>query len=370
MRRSKAKKNHHGYIVPSLLVVNTFFWLLFHCFNNLCSESNFFLVLPSSAKRGLVGYTARGFAQHFYTMKNRNPDGDVSKQGMDEDDESVGYYEFREDSPGLPECRPIDSSNEIDVSLVTQTSIERLHVMEEICERWTGPISIVVANANLTDADLRRRLAEMGCYRRQNRVVTASTYQKHYDRAKYPVNTLRNMALRQATTTHALYHDIDLVPSKSLRDDILRHKELLRDSPKNAIVVPAFQLNPPNIPECQEQGNETGLRSEECSQVLHELLPATKADLLQQYGHPFDEPEPRVYQFTGREHYHGHSSTGYVEWIQQLPHHSLEPLNCLRSVRYEPYMVVRRCKDLPPVSSVSPVSLHLRQRSSSTTKPA
>jgi hypothetical protein len=43
----------------------------------------------------------------------------------------------------------------------------------------------------------------------------------------------------------------------------------------------------------------------------------------------------------------GHGSTLYPEWVRQ-PIGELLPIQCLKSNRYEPFVVVRYCHDLPP----------------------
>jgi len=45
--------------------------------------------------------------------------------------------------------------------------------------------------------------------------------------------------------------------------------------------------------------------------------------------------------------YGGHGSTRYAEWLEQ-ERHELLPIECVHSNRYEPYLVVRYCRGLPP----------------------
>ena len=44
---------------------------------------------------------------------------------------------------------------------------------------------------------------------------------------------------------------------------------------------------------------------------------------------------------------HGHDSTMYDLWLAQ-PAGTVAPINCLKSDRYEPYLVVQHCRELPP----------------------
>ncbi len=43
----------------------------------------------------------------------------------------------------------------------------------------------------------------------------------------------------------------------------------------------------------------------------------------------------------------GHGSTMYELWMAQRAG-TVAPIQCLRSERYEPYLVVQHCKELPP----------------------
>ncbi|CAB9499114.1 xylosyl- and glucuronyltransferase 2 [Seminavis robusta] len=275
------RKSNAAYVIRSLVIINTF-WLLF--FSNSCSP-NFFLVLLSN-RRSL----------DTLSTSISNTLGNVIGDDLLQDNAPPQNLTFFKKFEGLPVCQDLseDDTVHIDVSLVTQTSFERLGVMKDICQRWTGPISLVVAEGaqNMTRPELYDTLSEYGC---QEDLVTASLYTEPFLRKKYPVNILRNMALRQARTSHALYIDIDLIPSKDLYENILYHKEQLRMNPKDAIVVPAFQLN--ETPECEE---EEALVGEECSEILHELLPETKEELLKQYGHPFEEPESESFLGYGK----------------------------------------------------------------------
>lgn len=55
--------------------------------------------------------------------------------------------------------------------------------------------------------------------------------------------------------------------------------------------------------------------------------------------------------FNIQENYDGHGSTRYDKWVEQ-PGHELFELSCVSSNRYEPYLVVRVCRDLPPFQTV------------------
>jgi len=70
------------------------------------------------------------------------------------------------------------------------------------------------------------------------------------------------------------------------------------------------------------------------------MMPADKDQLVSmivdRHADPFDPTNPG-----------GHGSTRYKEWFEQSAE-ALVPIECVRSNRYEPYLVFRYCRDLPP----------------------
>ncbi len=50
---------------------------------------------------------------------------------------------------------PQSSSSETDVTLVAQLSMDRLHMVESLCEQWPGPISLALY---LSDAEAQQFL--------------------------------------------------------------------------------------------------------------------------------------------------------------------------------------------------------------------
>jgi hypothetical protein len=148
---------------------------------------------------------------------------------------------------------------------------------------------------------------------------------------EYPVNLLRNLALAKVKTSHLIYIDVDFWTSENLYE-ILKLSPtippaLLKD-PKLALVLPAFML----FRQCVDY--------KDCRKNNIPQMPKNKRELLEMMvnkrGHIFDP--------TNRG---GHGSTLYKDWIRQDPG-SLYPITCLQSHRYEPFVIIRWCRDLPP----------------------
>ena len=68
--------------------------------------------------------------------------------------------------------------------------------------------------------------------------------------ASLPINRLRNLCIRQTTTSHYLVLDADMLPSDELSTAFHSIPLTLRMSHQNAFVVPAVFLNSALVGEC------------------------------------------------------------------------------------------------------------------------
>jgi len=128
----------------------------------------------------------------------------------------------------------------LDVTLVTQCSVDRLWVVKKLCERWHGPLSLAVGSA--PDGEPVERLRGRArdymalCTERHVAVVVAPL-------RPYPVNALRNRAWAMATTSHVLLLDVDFWPSVGARRRIVGALRALPESgERRALVLPALEL--------------------------------------------------------------------------------------------------------------------------------
>lgn len=242
-------------------------------------------------------------------------------------------HRFLHVSEGLPSCS-VMTPEQVSYTLVTQCSEDRLWMMQHHCSRWAAEnpkaalISLVVYT-NRTLQEIKQRLAEK--YQCPvDRGLTVQVLARSYADEDYPVNTLRNMALQAVTTTHAAYVDIDFWESTDLysilQEPVVRTK--LAQSHRHALVLPAFQLRR----QCQPWT--------ECPTRNIPLMPSTKEDMI-----PF--LLNKTITAFDPTNFGGHGSTRYVDWVDQSADELL-PIDCVRSNRYEPYLVVRVCRDLPP----------------------
>ncbi|XP_053141502.1 xylosyl- and glucuronyltransferase LARGE2 isoform X4 [Hemicordylus capensis] len=173
------------------------------------------------------------------------PSGQL-QQALEELDEDDPCYDFRRQSliqhrvhlfflqydfPAL-----VDAT---DVTLVAQLSMDRLQMLEAICKHWTGPISLALY---MSDAEAQQFLR----YAQASEVLSSRrnvAYHIVYKEGQfYPVNLLRNVALKNAQTPYVFLTDIDFLPMYGLYD-YLRTTILQLELPqrKAALIVPAFE---------------------------------------------------------------------------------------------------------------------------------
>ena len=237
-----------------------------------------------------------------------------------------------------PMCTSL-TAEQIDFTLVTQTSFNRLWLLEEHCRRWgRHPISITVGGPNLNQDDVYEQIRAMpSCHMEQITVTTVTDFHGDLD---YPVNRMRNLAVARIPTSHAVYVDMDFLMSNNVYNELLLYRESLVPV-QTALVLPAFEL----LPFC-EIG--TIANNQTCTEEHLNVLPNTKEEAKAIYIAPKESKYPGgITAFDRKWNPHGHLSTDYDAWFRQ-DESSVEPLSCVTSDKYEPYLVFRNCRDVPP----------------------
>ncbi|XP_075423642.1 xylosyl- and glucuronyltransferase LARGE2 [Ascaphus truei] len=193
-----------------------------------------------------------------------------------------------------------------DVTLVAQLSMDRLQMLELICRHWEGPMSLALY---LSDAEAQQFLR----YAQASEVLQSRTnigYHVVYKEGQfYPVNLLRNVALRNAQTAYVFLSDIDFLPMYGLYENL--RKSISQQDPgstKKAFVVPAFET------------------------LRYRLsFPKSKAELLSMLD------MGALYTFRYHVWEKGHSPTNYGKWRT-----ATTPYHVDWAPDFEPYVVVRR----------------------------
>uniref|UniRef100_A0A673TDP1 LARGE xylosyl- and glucuronyltransferase 1 n=1 Tax=Suricata suricatta TaxID=37032 RepID=A0A673TDP1_SURSU len=198
------------------------------------------------------------------------------------------------------------TSDNTDVTLVAQLSMDRLQMLEAICKHWEGPISLALY---LSDAEAQQFLR----YAQGSEVLMSRhnvAYHIVYKEGQfYPVNLLRNVAMKHVGTPYMFLSDIDFLPMYGLYE-YLRKSVIQLDlaSTKKAMIVPAFET------------------------LRYRLsFPKSKAELLSMLD--------MGTLFTFRYHVwtKGHAPTNFAKWRTATTPYRVE-----WEADFEPYVVVRR----------------------------
>ena len=297
--------------------------------------------------------------------------------------QSLRTLQTLEDHLEYPSACPLDPIVKFNTTLVVQTSLDRLFVLQETCRRWKDPIVVAVHLSQHDQQDstspplYQQQLDSFAkpCPHVEFVQYLAPTDQKEW---AYPVNRLRNLALDRVRTSHILVVDVDFVPSLRLDQtiqNVLRDRELQRQSaqhaiPSNpnrdAIVVPAFERKG----DCDGNNNNDDVA---CGhfQIQHNssFLPQTFSELHRCFIHDKD-----CIVFQAKNNWEGHWSTKSRRWLDQDWYdketeikvtlddnknndkhndgnkkattefqHPILKIDCFGSLRYEPYVVIRWC---------------------------
>ena len=238
--------------------------------------------------------------------------------------------DFQLYTPHAPSCSEPLEAQEVSFTLVSQLSNDRLWMIPYHCERWgDNPMSIVVFT-DRTSADVKSELISNGCSEESLTLRTVKRTKFDPSGTEYPVNLLRNLAMSAVKTSHILYADVDFWPSSDLFTIISNAtiKERLASDSKLAAVIPVFQMERM----CREY--------RDCRETNIPKMPRHKKGLMwlldRRGAHSFDPTNKG-----------GHGSTKYKTWEKQKTSTFVD-LTCIKSNRYEPYLALRYCSELPP----------------------
>ncbi|KAH8070000.1 hypothetical protein JL721_5543 [Aureococcus anophagefferens] len=272
-----------------------------------------------------------------------------------------------------------------DVTLVTQASVDRLWVVEKLCERWHGPMALsIMSNGSEPSGALEARasgLMALCTDRRVAVVVPARPF-------PYPVNRLRNVAWAMATTSHVFLLDIDFWPSVGTRRRIIDalRSGVLDAQTRAALVVPALELlvahaestNPAKVlspAELERQIPSSKLGLLRCvangagdgaapdwrpTRANHWEDPVSDGARRRRLGAaPKKRPKKKVVkrvklQNTAHESepsdlrcsaFHHHGTTRFLDWLALPDDAPPARLDCFLGNHFEPFVVVRRCDE-------------------------
>lgn len=216
----------------------------------------------------------------------------------------------------------LETPRSFSCTLVVQSSADRIGFVSILLERWKGRVALAVLyplnTSRETIMDSIRGLPQ--------RVAIINVIHKG---GEYPVNILRNMAIKLVNTTHFLLVDVDMVPSEDLEELIL-HETMSTwlANPKMALVVPAFEhrVEAPclSVAECL---SSTPTNFQQLTTCIHRAQ-------CQPFQHVFSNATSQ-------------SSTDTPHWLRLNPTQRTYPILCFQSLRYEPFVVLPNSPSTP-----------------------
>jgi glycosyltransferase-like protein LARGE len=213
------------------------------------------LVPPADEEVGKEDIELEAVVRQSETRHQSGSDGNSSAAGTAmsgpaKGSAAGGAYGGEASSSGSHIARPNRSASaaldqpllSYDVTLVSQTSDDRVWMISHLAKRWGGPISIAIF---VTDEVLVRN-ERRWLNRIANQPGSYITEVHSKGASGYPVNFLRNTAIDRVRTSHYFLTDIDLWPSTFSYNAVLSQGEALLGNPHAALVLPAFEYSAPN----------------------------------------------------------------------------------------------------------------------------
>uniref|UniRef100_A0A3B4WXZ5 LARGE xylosyl- and glucuronyltransferase 2 n=1 Tax=Seriola lalandi dorsalis TaxID=1841481 RepID=A0A3B4WXZ5_SERLL len=240
-----------------------------------------------------------------------NPESlQTALEELDEDDQC---YDFRRERLTVHrvhlyflQYEYTPTEDDTDITLVAQLSMDRLQMLEAICKHWEGPISLALYMSDAEAQQFLRYAQASEVLKNRKNVGYHIVYKEGQF---YPVNLVRNVALKNANTPYVFLTDVDFLPMYGLYD-YLRKSVVQLDMAhtKKALVVPAFET------------------------LRYRLsFPKSKAELLSMLD------MGTLYTFRYHVWPKGHAPTNYAKWRTATTPYKVE-----WEPDFEPYVVVRR----------------------------
>uniref|UniRef100_A0A3Q1IM93 LARGE xylosyl- and glucuronyltransferase 2 n=1 Tax=Anabas testudineus TaxID=64144 RepID=A0A3Q1IM93_ANATE len=242
-----------------------------------------------------------------------SPDSVQLQTALEELDEDDQCYDFRRERLTVHrvhlyflQYEYTPTEDDTDITLVAQLSMDRLQMLEAICKHWEGPISLALYMSDAEAQQFLRYAQASEVLKNRKNVGYHIVYKEGQF---YPVNLVRNVALKNANTPYVFLTDVDFLPMYGLYD-YLRKSVVQLDMAhaKKALVVPAFET------------------------LRYRLsFPKSKAELLSMLD------MGSLYTFRYHVWPKGHAPTNYAKWRTATTPYKVE-----WEPDFEPYVVVRR----------------------------
>ncbi|GFU20863.1 LARGE xylosyl- and glucuronyltransferase 1 [Nephila pilipes] len=211
------------------------------------------------------------------------------------------------------------------VTLVTQVSMERLATLERSLQLWEGPVSLVIYVATKQHSEKSSfEWQRLYIQKKLKNIKLASSSHVtlvfgDLKNGDYPINALRNIAIRQVKSKYMFLLDADFQPSPYFQQKFSAAVKHSNFNQKAAFVVPAFEYI--ELPQRSDNAPQT---KEELLQLLH-------------------REEPFILPFRISESSESHRITDYWKWYRADKSYSLNTF----CDKYEPYVILRKTSAVP-----------------------
>merc|ERR1712228_220598 len=247
--------------------------------------------------------------------------------------------------------------DDIRISIVTQTSMDRLDLIHLIAQNWSGVICVAIyirlEESLLHSMQLIVELFEE-IEAQTNALLDVSLlfetdylYKQRFDNGlhsvMYPVNHLRNLALQTATTELVLLTDGDFMPSKDFHSiaskqyDLASQQFIKTNSSTNIVlIIPAFEFGSSYFGYSKKQkiAKQKAIKKEEKNQekiTNLNQLPLSKERVCELYRND------KVRGFHIHRCTACHTPTNYSKWMK-----ASSPYIIRYKASYEPYIMTKR----------------------------
>ncbi|XP_076310185.1 xylosyl- and glucuronyltransferase LARGE1-like [Tachypleus tridentatus] len=211
-----------------------------------------------------------------------------------------------------------------DVTLVTQISMDRMGVLQRSLSSWEGPVSLVIyiswkgqkeSNIEWQRLYIQKKVNELSLHPGSSVTVVSSLASLE----DYPINTLRNIAIKQAQSKYLLLTDADFQTSPGFKERFFAVLKQYSFNQKTAFIVPAFEY----LEQPQKQDG----------------VPESKYELLQL----LHREDAFVQPFRISESSESHRLTDYWKWYRTDKPYKVHTF----SDKFEPYIVLEKNDRLP-----------------------
>ncbi|KAG1504845.1 hypothetical protein G6F54_000710 [Rhizopus delemar] len=131
------------------------------------------------------------------------------KERMNDKEEEISLVHYGKESV----------NKDIDVTLISQFSVNRLKSFIQVIEAWQGPISIAIYLTQPDDIDELIQFLKIPKNLEIYSALTITLVKPNYghqEHLAYPINHLRNIAITESSTEFIFVTDADFVPSSNL----------------------------------------------------------------------------------------------------------------------------------------------------------